>query len=974
MDWGAALVKTVRPHGLKTPARSRRRPRSGPLAAAVFLVTTLISVAASGVPGQWHWGPVSIAVALGVLICAGMALKWLESRSQPGPAGVALAPEDDFGRGSAAYGVPRFIAGARGMPGQLLSTVMPIAYAESPAGSTETGPVINLVHERHELVRVLNADRSNVILVHGPPGAGKTTLVSSVLRETGQEAEVRLHDLAPGDLLDAKALLDDIKSGPEAGAALAPGVDLLGCLEAELDVPDSSPVIVVIDGAQSLITPTNRMNDSGLAEALELIASGRQRRVKVILIVQEHPSLERGGSWHRTADRVFVGGLPRRDFYAFLKGLDPASGFGLTDRATIGVGRLYDVLQGNPRLAEMFRAAVGLSENRPGAGDLERQLARVPPAEREARLASIIVDHLSTDQRRIVVALAAYGTPVTIKQVSDLLKNDLMAAEPSNGQTDALAPEQVEALVPGLVNWGVIGKAPARKGEPSARYYVRVPGIVQELSKDLSARVLWAAVEQVTLDPVSMKGIQKPEELSGHFAKLDIMLREARVDKFDDPAGALYAEINKIETEMERVLRQSKAAGMLLKYREAIRDRRRSCPDREMANSSALGRIYLARGRFTEARQAFEDAREAFGKVQQQADAGSSGSWRKILLDLAALSWNTGDTSEAVEYYSKAGGGFNAESDDKLDLVTAEDGLADCYRRRGNLDAAIQHGEDAYDNAQAIPRLSVDIAVKLARWRSELGQVKRKPGQDECQQDQRQDAKQLMREAGRAAEGDPALLLHCLAGRAGLLLDRADLLLAAGHFRRARHVTGRALAYGARHVARQALKRALELHDEVTVRQASTTLAMADLLLGNIPAAQREIDRAARCRRAGWSLDVLALQALIAFETDPEGEKAKGHFAELKREADQRLTRDKKDDFAAWGFKGLAICGMTVGGTASLPKEAMDAFRQTRGDAFPPVLRAQLKQWLEILQKKDTDGQLHQVISLVTGTAAPQPS
>jgi hypothetical protein len=54
-----------------------------------------------------------------------------------------------------------------------------------------------------------------------PAGAANSTLVSSVLRETDRESTARLRDLASGEWLDAKALLEDIESarfwGPQAG-------------------------------------------------------------------------------------------------------------------------------------------------------------------------------------------------------------------------------------------------------------------------------------------------------------------------------------------------------------------------------------------------------------------------------------------------------------------------------------------------------------------------------------------------------------------------------------------------------------------------------------------------------------------------------------------------------------------------------------------------------------------------------------
>jgi tetratricopeptide (TPR) repeat protein len=272
-----------------------------------------------------------------------------------------------------------------------------------------------------------------------------------------------------------------------------------------------------------------------------------------------------------------------------------------------------------------------------------------------------------------------------------------------------------------------------------------------------------------------------------------------------------------------------------------------------------------------------------------------------------------------------------------LDLVAAEAGLADCYRRWGRYGEAMEHGGRALSAAQDLSSpWSVGIAVKLARWRSELNQ--------------REEADRLMKVADRAAteHADPVLRMHYLVGHADLLLD-------AGHFRRARHI------------AKQALSKGLELGDPVTVLQARTTLAMAYLELGDIAAARDEIYRASRCRREGRSLAVLALQALIAFRSDPDGD-ARGLFAELEREARQRQEHNEQD-FEAWDFEGLATCGTRVGLAAPLDG-AVAAFRHAREHTRAPGLDVRLKRWLKILKKKATPGQMDDVLAAVDRTTA----
>ncbi len=898
-------------------------------------VLRLIGVLASAVAGTVaekvtnapRLGIGAAMVMLGLLIAMEKAL----SPRQPQPTGTTTTPLK-VPVGTPLFGVLPFLPD----PGLalLLSGVASSSYAESTAGSSGTGPVINLVKESQELDAALEAERSNVILVHGPPGAGKTTLVSSVLGKTASKSKARLHDLAFGDQIDAKTLLDDIESldqvesGMRTGAGLQPGEDLLGCLKAKLEAPGGSPGIIVVDGAQSLFDPDNRIKDRELAEALEVIASGRPRQVKVILVVEEPPAPGPGSAWHGTADRVFVGGLHRPAFRTFLERLNPAFEFGVSDRTTAGPGRLYDVLEGNPRQAELFCAALGLPGSTLSASDLVQQLDGKQVEEREKLLASKVMDRLSADQQNVVAALAAYGIPVTIGQVSRLLDGKLPAG-------------QVDVLVPELVNWRVIGRV---ADKASDRYYLLTGGIANELPPTVRFRKLLSdAVNQLEHDLTPKEKIHELKDLRWHFAKLDAWFHIARIDADSSSWVSAYNQIDEVDQE----LGHWNAAGLLLKYRKAIVGKLDSYL--EMVNSNALGCIYMSRGRFDDARQAFD---YAIGKAgDPEAPEASEQRW-KVLINLAALEWNRGNISDAEEKYAEALAEYRnrdhakaTDDGDALALIAAENGLADCYRRWGRFSDAIDHGNEALPIARRQGSSSlVGIAVKLARWYSELGQ--------------RRTARQLMREASRVAGRDTALRARYLAGHADLLLDHADRFRMV-RLRRVKRVT------------KKALKKVPRAPDADTVLHATTALAMAHLMLGDTKAARQAIAPASRCRRAGRFLDVLALQALIAFRSDPDGEEAREFFATLRREADDR--KHDEQDFAARAFAGLAICGLQVGGTAPLSDDAAQAFRESKDireraeDVPVPGLDVRLRQWLEVLQSRDKSGQLAPVMAVVNG-------
>ena len=122
---------------------------------------------------------------------------------------------------------------------------------------------------------------------------------------------------------------------------------------------------------------------------------------------------------------MWVGGLAREDFEKCLQQLDPGGEFGLADLTPTQRNGLYDALQGIPRLAELFRAVLDLSRSRWKAAGLARHLAKNPPGEAERLLAWELVADLSDEQRCVIVGLAAYGTPVTIQQLKDLLEDEL---------------------------------------------------------------------------------------------------------------------------------------------------------------------------------------------------------------------------------------------------------------------------------------------------------------------------------------------------------------------------------------------------------------------------------------------------------------------------------------------------------------------------------------------------------------------
>jgi len=871
-------------------------------------VLVLVGVVTALVTSRPNPGLVALLFILGVLAAVLAAVQQRGSQPQP----LAATPGGSMAIYDPLAGGPLDYAGLLAEIAYRTSMWPSPVPSQSPVPDAESGPLVNRLREREQLGQTLMEDSPAIIVVDGPPGVGKSALVSCVLLETGQpetgmsETAVRRYDL-PGDQFDAKTLCEYITSTGQSNSGLGPGEDVLNRLEAAVEAPDGIPVNIVVDGAQTLLDQdTSAFISLELAEAIGVIATG-QRRVKLILVFQDRPLPQPGSEWLESAVYVRVSALDRKDFEIFLGQLYPGGEFGLADLTTKVRDGLYDALQGIPRLAELFRTVLDLPGSRRNAAGLSSYLAGNPAGEAERLLVQELVGCLSDEQRRVIMGLAAYGTPVTVRQLQDLLGND----PPQH---------QLPIVLEDLASIHVISKT-------SDRYYVPASGIQDALTRlpdqEAPGRLLRRASN--LLSDSRQEQVQQPADLELYFAELDILIRRQLW-------GASYELIDTTEKQLHRW----NAAALLLKYRETIAGKLR-VSFREMVNYNALGCIYLSRGSLPKAVQAFGAALKNASAVAGAYPPGR----QKIYINLGALYLESGETARAEQYYRDALD--MAGENDVLDRMAAMAGLADCFRRHGDYDKAINYGKLSLLAAQdGNSSWATDIAVKLARWHSELNQ--------------REEAFRLMdvadREAAERPE-DPTLHVRCLDGRADLLLD-------AGEFGTARDV------------AQEALTRALEVNSPLTVLQARTTMAMACLRLGDLPTAIREINRAAPYRREGRSLVVLALQALITFQADPDAEDSRRLFARLEREAALRRESDVRD-FAAWDFEGLAICGTRVGRVGSL-YSAVVAFRRAREQAVPPGLNARMEFWLGILQAKASPRQMDPVLAAAAGTAAgPDP-
>jgi tetratricopeptide (TPR) repeat protein len=730
------------------------------------------------------------------------------------------------------------------------------------------------------LQQALTVDRPTIIVVHGAAGVGKTRLMCHALEEYLADQtpvpHIRWHGLRPGDRFDARTLVADIEDHVEHNRGLRRGESLLGRLEVALESREST-LVIVVDSVERLLHPATRQVDLDLDEAFELVATRRGHRVKVVLITTDRPEVGAGSSWPRTARWLPVQGLPEGYFVSYLRDLDRGGVCGLADLPADTLTLLCDLLEGNPRLANLAYAVLASGSTGIVAERLTERLCLIPPGSRPRFLTDELVRTLPAVPRRVLEALSVVPLPLTEANVSKLLPG-----KPSESE--------VTAALRGLVARHVVCRTDDKQfylqAPDAARILDRMSGdpeAMRESDRDPLTSLRHDAANLLSDLRPGIQEVRTLADLDLYFAELELLL----------PAG-LYGSAYELIDTMDQVLQRWNRGALLTNARETVRGQ---LPDdfKEMANLNALGDIYAARG-------SLDEAEEAYTAALAHASAST---WpegrRRILINIGSLCWERNDTDAAVRHYLDALA-MAQEHEDHKDRMYALEGLANCHRRRGAYPEAVQYAEEALAAAQLVGSEQASIiAGKLARWYAELG---RWPDAERRIDTAEQEAREY---------GDPVLLARCLDAR-------ADLRLAQNNVATAIELAGRAA------------DAALDVHDPVTLLQARTTLCLAHLKDGRLVEAAREIERAARYRRPGRSLAVLALHALVCLKRG-DTDEADRLFSGLLSEATKRRRRDGQD-FAAWDFEGFALCGAYRGRDSAL---AADAFARARAQTRLPT-------------------------------------
>lgn len=726
-----------------------------------------------------------------------------------------------------------------------------------------------------------------VLVVRGARGIGKTALVNAALTEVerNEVTRVQRHDMNVIVGLDASTLVDYVVGSGRAGPGEHRGSSLVR-LENALHRHRDSRVVVTIDSAENLgDRDTGGLVDPELDDALELIATESGHRVTVLLVTRPDLRLPDGRGWSAD-DLLNVPKLPQREFFTYLTGLDQRGTLDLSSLSDESQVALYDKLRGNPRLAELVCGTV-VADGGLDLGSLANALSSQDTQLVLAFLTRLLIDRLGPLHRRVLQALAAFDTAVPDAAVSQLLDGD--------------ASDDVGRALSELTENRVVYRV---SSEPS-QYFIPSDDsslILDHLADEESRSDLYSSAADV-LAEFEVKHPNGIADLRVHFAELRALLRAGE-------PGSAYEMLEKIND----ILRVWNCADLLLQRRLELRKSQLNDHLR-MANENALGDLYLTRGDYREADIAYGNALKLSGRPQQDIRSVM------VLTNLASMYWEINDTDRALGYYQLCLDEAVKRENPKVRMGALE-GLADCYRRRGDYEHAIRYAEEAL--AVAPPRKYQDtpatgnstrtrtvmLSLKLARWHGELGNLTTADG--------------IIERIAATAGTRRGEWLHAAIqdGRADRYLNLGELELAA-------------------QAADQAVDEALALHDPIILLQARTTLCVVCLKDQYIRQAGVHIAGALRHRRPGRSLVLLALSALAARQ---KGDLHTAHqrFGQLLKESDDRIDKDPKD-FTAWDFRGVALCGQQLDAGTDFD-QALLAFERARSLTPPtPVLVERLR-------------------------------
>ncbi|MEU7918965.1 tetratricopeptide repeat protein [Micromonospora zamorensis] len=775
-----------------------------------------------------------------------------------------------------------------------------LAVAQARRSGTGPGPPATLTEqarqvagffvdrrlERLRLRWALHDRRSRLILVHGPPGVGKTELVRQVLIKAGIGHNWHLVTPAFSPGVDTIVREFDAVSGPRGDAISHPDESPIGRLEVALRSHVTRRHVIVIDSVERLLDADRQLIDLSFDEALDLITSGPGHRVKVVLVTERLP-VAAGGRWVGKARQIAVDGLPLEHFRTFVA----ESAHDRTNLlASLDDRKLAEVcrdLGGRPRLAQLFDAIVESDHHRTAltlAAELHNWAARAGSVDGVGdRLRSEMAAAFRSDRRRIYRAVAAFGAPVDAATVTALVNE-------GRDRDDQLDTGDVRDELVELSRHAI-------HADRAGRLFFLAPAEARRVlaweAGDGLEKI--GAIRQLLENAAEALRRRRNADLHGDWADPQAWLAEVDAWLRADMPVPAFRSIEEIDSGA----RTGSPMMLFRAARQRIADRIE--PTDQAANYNALGYLFRASGDYRSAHDAYGSALAGIPDDQPAWKAA-------VYVNRADLLWAQGYVDRAFNDFESA---LRLAPVNPSVVARALSGKARCRRREGKFAEAEDLLVNALRRAGGQPRETVPIAVRLVRLYVET--------------EQWQEAEPLISRIRESTERDDSSAL-----RAAYLDTLADLRLARGQWDEALRA------------ARDAVGLALPVHDPVTALQARSTICVIRMHQGKFEQAAREAMLARRYSGSD-ALIVIALQG-VALRRMSRPDEARRAFDELLRQADMRTRRSNRD-FAAWALLGIARCAVALKpGTGSLDA-AVAAFthaQHPQAEPAPAITRLML--------------------------------
>ncbi|GAA3040335.1 tetratricopeptide repeat protein [Actinokineospora globicatena] len=761
-----------------------------------------------------------------------------------------------------------------------------------------------------DVLREIHGDEAPIVVIVGPEGVGKTTLVRGVLERAAAEAvstEYRQahgpHSFTAHDLLEL--IKDAVDEVPAAAAALLarPDVAVTRKLEVLIGLLGNKRMAVVLDSCEVLLDAvTGKLLSSDLDDALEVLAGAHPTMVKVLLVTREQP-FARSRRWLAKALTFSLSrGMPLADFTAHLAGLDPRNAYELNPAPAHLVRALHERTGGRPRAAEVVHgilsgARAPETERSPLTclDEVVQALAEIAPDEALDFLTGRLIDGLAPEVRRILQAVAAFGAPVDAEAVAYMLPG--------------VASAQITRGLNHLRDRHLVRRTTEN------RYYVQPPDDSRALDPvrpfadqsdpvDVDRRgLIFRAASYFALRRRAHDEVRGLDDLVAELAEIDLLVQAG------DHDGA-FRLVDNVDDHLDNwgcrwVLRRRRE-----QLTGALHD-----DLSEIMNLQALGDIAQQGGDLAAAESYFRQA------MSYLVDRSWDDVRKKLFVSLGAVAQLRGDMAKAEEHYGHALAIAREHGGAEAEMVPLVD-LAECHRHRGDLAKATECLAAATTLARARVRRE---PTRDARRR--LAEVLLKSGMRHADLGEFDRAKAALDEAGAEAAEIDSWVVRCRHSDAEanlhLLLHKANEARETGH---------------------RGLELALALGRRPLLRRVYTTLVMCSLYADDLDGAAEYIRLAAKGRSRGEALVTLALAGLVEHRRGDHW-SAQNSFRRLRFEADERSRRDERD-FGALDMAGFARCGEHLRRDGPALDEAIEVFRQARRVTSAPGITGKLVQML----------------------------